>query len=114
MRSALLIAVGVAIPATAVLLSLSEAAQVAGLAIAILVMGLGLAGTASTGRGTVPVTQQSGYDLGLAVGLAGAAVLFALAGDAPAVALFGGFAVLTMLINLLTRYTPGRRTENFL
>ena len=86
----------------------------AGLAIAILVVGLGLAGTASSGRGTVPVTQQSGYDLGLAVGLAGAAVLFALAGDAPAVALFAGFAVLTMLINLFTRYTPGRRTENFL
>ena len=114
MRSALLVAVGVAIPASAALLSLSEAAQVAGLAIAILVVGLGLAGTASSGRGTVPVTQQSGYDLGLAVGLAGAAVLFALVGDAPAVALFGGFAALTMLINLLTRYTPARRTENFL
>ena len=114
MRSALLIPLGVAIPVTAALLSLSTAAQVSGLAIAILVVGLGLAGTASSGRGTVPVNQQSGYDLGLAVGLAGAAVLFALAGDALAVALFGGFAALTMLINLFTRYTPGRRTENFL
>jgi len=114
MRSALLIALGVAIPATAALLSLSDAAQVAGLAIAGLVVGLGLAGTASSGRGTVPVSQQAGYDLGLALGLGGAAVLFALVGDAPAVALFAGFGVLTLLINLFTRYTPGRRTENFL
>ena len=114
MRSALLIALGVAIPVTAALLSLSEAAQVAGLAIAILVVGLGLAGTASSGRGTVPVSQQAGYDLGLALDSRGAAVLFALAGDAPAVALFAGFGVLTLLINLFTRYTPGRRTENFL
>ena len=73
MRSALLIPLGVAIPVTAALLSLSEAAQLAGLAIAILVVGLGLAGTASSGRGTVPVSQQAGYDLGLALGLAGAA-----------------------------------------
>ena len=114
MRSALLIPLGVAIPVTAALLSLSEAAQVSGLAIAILVVGLGLAGTASSGRGTVPVSQQAGYDLGLALGLAGAAVLFALVGDAPAVALFAGFGVLTLMINLFTRYTPGRRTENFL
>ena len=103
-----------AIPAAAAALSLSVAAQVAGLAIAILVVGLGLAGTASSGRGTVPVRQQAGYDLALAFGLAVAAVLFALAGDGPAVALFGAFAGLTMLLNLFTRYTPGRRTENFL
>ena len=114
MRSALLISLGVAIPATAALLSLSVAAQLAGLAIAILVVGLGLAGTAPSGRGTVPVSQQAGYDLGLAVGLAGAAVLFALAGDAPAFAVFAGFGVLTLAINLFTRYTPGRRTEHFL
>ena len=114
MRSALLIAVGVAIPATAALVSLSDAALVAGFAIAILVVGLGIAGTASSGRGTIPVSQQAGYDLGLGAGLASAAVLFAFTGDAPAVALFGGFAALMMLINLFTRYTPGRRTENFL
>ena len=114
MRSGLLVALGVAIPVAAAALSLSAAAQVAGLAIAVLVVGLGLAGTASSGRGTVPVQQQAGYDLGLAFGLAGAAVLFAFAGDASAVALFAAFAVLTMLLNLSTRYTPGRRTENFL
>ena len=114
MRSGLLVAVGVAIPVTGAALSLSVAAQLAGLAIAILVVGLGLAGTASSGRGTLPVRQQYGYDLGLALGLVGAAVLFALAGDAPAAALFAGFGVVTMLIHLLTSYTPGRRTENFL
>lgn len=114
MRSGLLVALGVAIPAFAALLPLSDAALVAGLAIAVLVVGLGLAGTASSGRGTIPVSQQAGYDMGLAIGLAGAAVLFAFAGDAPAVALFAGFAVLTMMLNLFTRYTPGRRTENFL
>ena len=103
-----------AIPAAAAALSLSAAAQVAGLAIAILVVGLGLAGTASSGRGTVPVQQQAGYDLGLAFGLAGAAVLFALAGDAPAVALYAAFAGLMTMLTLFTRYTPGRRTENFL
>ena len=114
MRSALLIPLGVAIPVTAALLSLSTAAQLSGLAIAILVVGLGLAGTAPSGRGTIPVSQQAGYDLGLAVGLAGAAVLFVLAGDAPAAALFVGFGVLTFAINLFTRYAPARRTQSFL
>ncbi len=103
-----------AIPVIAFALPLSDAATVTGFAVAILVVGLGLAGTASSGRGTVPVSQQPGYDIGLATGLAGAAVLFALVGDALAVALFAALGLLTMLIYLFTRYTPGRRTENFL
>jgi hypothetical protein len=106
---------GVAIPASAAALSLSSAAVVAALAIAVLVVALGLAGTAPSGRGTVPLYQQAAYDQGLAFGLLGAAALFAFAGDLPAVALFAAFGAVTLLICLRTRYSPGpRRTENFL
>ncbi len=108
--------VGVALPAAAWALQLSVAAQIAGLAIAALVIGLGLAGTASSGRGTIPVRAQAAYDQGLAFGLLGTAVLFAMAGEPLALVTFGAAGIATLLIHTATRYTAGprRTSQDFL
>jgi len=108
--------VGVALPAAAWALQLSVAAQIAGLAIAALVIALGLAGTATSGRGTIPVQAQAAYDQGLAIGLLATAAIFGVAGDARALALFGVAGVATLMICVATRYSPGprRASQDFL
>lgn len=108
--------VGVALPALAWALALSVAAQIAGLVIAALVIALGLAGTAASGRGTIPVRAQAAYDQGLAAGLLTAAVIFGVAGDSAALALFGIAAAATLMICLGTRYSAGprRTSQDFL
>jgi hypothetical protein len=108
-RSGLLVVLGVALPAAAYALGVSAAGLVAGLAIATLVIGLGLAGTASSGRGTVPVRAQAAYDEGLASGLLATAVVFGIASDPGAGALFGVAGVAMLLICFSTRYTSGAR-----
>jgi hypothetical protein len=115
-RSGILIALGVALPATAFALGLSAGPLVAGLAIAALMIGLGLAGTASSGRGTLPVRALAAYDQGLALGLLATAAIFAVAQDAMALSVFGAAGVITLMICFATRYSPGPRaaSQNFL
>jgi hypothetical protein len=100
---------GVALPAAAFALGTSVAGMVAALAIAALVIGSGLAGTAPSGRGTIPVRAQAAYDEGLALGLLATAVVFGVARDPGAGALFGAAGVVVLLICLTTRYSPGAR-----
>lgn len=83
--------------------------MVAGLAIAALAIGSGLAGTASSGRGTIPVRAQAAYDEGLALGLLAIAVVFGVAGDPGAGALFGVAGLVMLVICFSTRYTLGSR-----
>ena len=104
-----------ALPAIGFALHLSVAAQIAGLAIAALIVASGLAGTAPSGRGTIPVRAQAAYDQGLATGLLATALIFAVTGELLALALFGLAGVVTVVICSITRYSPGpRRTQNFL
>jgi len=115
-RSGLLVVVGVALPAAAWALQLSVAAQIAGLAIAALVIALGLAGTATSGRGTIPVRTQAAYDQGLAAGLLAAAVIFGVASEPMALLLFGLGGAVTSMICVGTRYSTGphRTSQDFL
>jgi hypothetical protein len=108
-RSGLLVVLGVALPAAAFALGVSAAGMVAGLAIAALAIGSGLAGTASSGRGTIPVGAQAAYDEGLTFGLLATAVAFGIASDPGAGALFGVAGAVMLLICFSTRYTPGAR-----
>jgi hypothetical protein len=100
---------GVALPAAAYALGTSAAGLVAALAIAALVIGSGLAGTAPSGRGTIPVRAQAAYDEGLTFGLLATAVVFGVASDPGAGALFGLAGAMVLLICLTTRYSPGAR-----
>jgi len=85
---------------------LSIAAVVTGMAIGAIAVSLGLAGTAPSGRGTLPVSAQAAYDRGLALGLFLVGILFGVYGDAPAVAVFGVAGLLTLGVTLTTRYRP--------
>ena len=64
-----------------------------------------IAGTASEGRGTLPVFAQAVYDRGLRFGLLAIAILYGVIGDQAAPLLFGGsgLAVLTVAITTCQR-----------
>ena len=66
---------------------------------------LGLAGTDETGRGTIPILAQAGYDLGLAVGLLTAGIAFGITGQPLALALFATAGLVTGVIATNTKYS---------
>ena len=113
-RSALIIALGAVLIGAPIVLELSLAAMVAGIAIGVCVVGLGLAGTASGGRGTIPVSTQAAYDQGLALGLLLSALAFAVAGDTGAVLLFGISGLVQLSITATTRYSVRAGARDFL
>jgi hypothetical protein len=104
-RSGLLIGAGTALLVMPLILGLSAAAVVTGIAVGALAVALGVAGTSYEGRGTLPVSAQAGYDRGLAFGLLAAAIVFGLSGDAAALAFFGVAGMAALAITLTTRYT---------
>ena len=83
---------------------LSIAAIVTGIAVGAIAVALGLAGTAPSGRGTLPVSAQMAYDRGLALGLFIVGILFGLNGDTGATFVFGAAGLLTLAVTLTTRY----------
>ena len=104
-RSGAVIAVGTALIAAPLMLGLSPAAMATGIAVGAIAVALGLAGTASEGRGTLPVASQAAYDRGLGVGLLGAGLAFGLAGELAALAVFGAVGLAALLVAALTRYS---------
>jgi hypothetical protein len=86
---------------------LSHAAAAAGLAVSVLAIALGLAGTADAGRGTLPPSTQHAYDTGLGAGLLMAALAFGVVGELPALTFFGGAGVALLAITSTTRYSLG-------
>ncbi len=97
--------IGTALLLVPVAIGLSAAAIAAGVAIGVLTVGLGLAGTAYTGRGTIPVTAHAAYDQGLAAGLLLSGAIFLVAAEPVAALLFAGLGFVQMLIGGITRYT---------
>jgi hypothetical protein len=105
LRSGLMMLLGAAVLTLPAALSLGPAAIVAGVAAGALAVGLGIAGTASEGRGTLPSVAHAAYDRGLTLGLLVAAVVLGAAGDKGALALFGAAAIVTLAITVTTRYS---------
>jgi hypothetical protein len=105
LRSALLVAVGTVLLAAPFALGLSVAAVVTAATVGIIAIGLGLAGTAHEGRGTIPLSAHAAYDRGLALGLLIAGVAFGLAGQPGALAFFGAAAVVQVGLTIATRYS---------
>lgn len=104
-RASLLMVLGTALLVVPVALLMSPAAIVAGLFTGALAVGLGIAGTGASGRGTIPVLAHKAYDRGLAGGLLLTALLFGAVGDPAALALFGAAALALGLIGVNTRYS---------
>ena len=85
-------------------LGLSPAAMVTGVVLGALVAGLALQSVDTPGGRPVSVSAHRAADLGLALGLAGAAVILAQE-DSTAALLFGGAALTQLALNASTRYS---------
>jgi hypothetical protein len=109
LRSGLVIAIGATLILTPIVVGLSTAAASFGLVVGTLTIALGLAGTDESGRGTLPISTQAAYDLGLAAGLLMAGIAFGFAGQSGALALFAATGLLTGLIATNTRYSLAAR-----
>jgi hypothetical protein len=105
LRSGLLLAAGTGLIVAPLALGLSEAAIVAGVAIGALAVALALTGTDSAGRGTLPVSAQAAYDRGLALGLFAAALIFGIAGQTEALAVFAVAGLAALVVTSITRYS---------
>jgi hypothetical protein len=106
-RSGLLMAAGTALIALPTAFGLGAAAIVTGVAVGAAIVALALAGTEANGRGTLPVTAQSVYDRGIALGLLMVGAVFAVAGDGGAALLFGAAGVGALIVTAITRYSAG-------
>ncbi len=113
-RSALVVALGAILIGVPIVIGLSLSAIAASVVIGVFVLGLGLAGTAANGRGTIPVTTQMVFDQGLAFGLLLSGLAFAFAGDTPAVLLFGLAGLAQLFITAVTRYSAAPAGQSFL
>jgi hypothetical protein len=105
LRSGLLMVGGTALIGVPFALELDAAAIVTGLALGVVIVALALAGTDSGGRGTLPVSAQAVYDRGIAVGLLLVAVVFGLADDLGAAALFAVAGIAALIVTSITRYS---------
>jgi hypothetical protein len=113
LRSGLVLAAGAVLIVAPLALGLSPAAAATGLAVGVLAIALALAGTADSGRGTLPVSTQAAYHAGLGVGLLLAALAFGIAGQLGSLVLFGAVGLVILAITSTTRNTV-RPTQDFL
>lgn len=98
---------GSALIAVPFLLGLGAAPLVTGVLIGSLTIALGVAGTEPGSRGNLPLSAQSVYDRGLALGLVASAGLFVLYGETEAAVLFAGAGVAAFVMTTVTRYSAG-------
>lgn len=105
LRSALMLATGLALITVPLLIGLEAAAVTTALVVGVLMVALALAGTETSGRGTLPVSAQAVYDRGLAVGLMAVAALFGLSGEPGATLLFAAAGIATLIVTAITRYS---------
>jgi hypothetical protein len=104
-RAAIMILAGSALIALPFALALSAAAVLLGTTAGALTIGLGLSGTGSRGRGTLPLSVQAAYDRLLSLTLLIAGIAFGLVNQDLALAVFGGAGIATLLVSLTTRYS---------
>jgi hypothetical protein len=105
LRSGLLTAAGVWLIVAPLFLGLAPAAIVTGVVVGAVAVALALAGTDSGSRGTLPLSAQMVFDRGLALGLMAAALIFGLAGETDAFAVFGTAGVGALAVTAMTRYS---------
>ncbi|MEA2332532.1 MAG: hypothetical protein QOH58_2670 [Thermoleophilaceae bacterium] len=96
---------GTALIGVPLVLGLEPAAVVTGIAVGVVIVSLALAGTAPSGRGTLPVSAQAVYDRGIAIGLLAVAIVFGLADDLGAAALFAVAGLAALIVTSITRYS---------
>jgi hypothetical protein len=105
LRSGLLMVAGAGLIAAPFALGLDAAALVTAVGIGGALIALAVAGTDSSGRGTLPVSAQAVYDRGIALGLLLTAILFGGAGETEAALMFGIAGAAALVVTSITRYS---------
>jgi hypothetical protein len=105
LRSGLLMLAGAGLIAAPFALGLEAAAIVTAVGIGGIMVALALAGTDTSGRGTLPVSAHAVYDRGIAVGLLLTAAVFAAANQSEAALLFGIAGAAALIVTSITRYS---------
>lgn len=108
LHAALELITAVALIAVPFAIGLSLNATITAGIIGILLFGLAVSATDSEGRGTLPISAHATYDAAVAFVLVGAAVVFGLAGEVPALALLLAAGIAQLTLNGFTRYAPSR------
>lgn len=103
-HSALEMFAGLALMAAPFVLGAGAAGAVAGVVIGSVVVGLALQALDTDGPPPLAVSVHYAADYGLALGMAGAALVLA-AEDATGAAIFGAAAAVQLALNLTTRYS---------
>ena len=96
--------IGLALMAAPFVLGLGAAGMLIALVAGALTVGLAL-GAAVADIGPIDVAAHYAYDVGLAIGLVGAAVVLAIASDAAGAAVFLAAALAQLALTLTTRYS---------
>jgi len=104
-RSGLLMTAGTALLVVPLALQLGAAAIVTSVVVGAVMVALGLAGTDTGGRGTIPLSAQASYDRGIGIGLLGAALAFGFADESAAAAIFAIAGVAALIVASITRYS---------
>jgi hypothetical protein len=105
LRSGLLMLAGAGLIAAPFALGLEAAAIVTAVGVGGIMVALALAGTDTSGRGTLPVSAHAVYDRGIAVGLLLTAAVFAAANQSEAALLFGIAGAAALIVTSITRYS---------
>ena len=89
-------------------IGLSLDATITAVAVGIILFGLAVSATDAEGRGTLPVSAHASYDAAVALVLVGAAIVFGLAGEVPALVFLLAAGIAQLTLNGFTRYSPTR------
>ena len=106
MHAALELLTAVALLALPFAIGLSVDATITAGAIGIVLFGLAVSATDSDGRGTLPISAHATYDAAVALVLVGAALIFGVAGEIPALVLLLTAGIAQLILNGFTRYSP--------
>jgi hypothetical protein len=105
LRSGLLMLAGTGLIAAPFALGLGPAAMVTAVGVGGIMVALALAGTDTSGRGTLPVSAHAVYDRGIALGLLLTAVVFGVANETEAALVFGIAGAAALIVTSITRYS---------
>ena len=108
LHAALELVTATALIAVPFAIGLSLDATITAGAVGVVLFGLAISATDSEGRGTLPISAHATYDAAVALVLVGAAVVFGIAGEAPALAFLLAAGIAQLTLNALTRYSPSR------
>ena len=108
LHAALELVTATALIAVPFAIGLSVNATITAAMLGVMLFGLAVSATAPAGRGTLPVSAHQTYDAAVAMVLVGAAIVFGLVGEVPALMFLLAAGIAQLTLNTFTRYAPSR------